>query len=96
MLKIHSMSARCMLNQSSGIKLPLASVVRKFEEGVPAQGSSASSDRSSKLRGQSQMNPRVASKRDVNKTKLSSTGLKCILQLCESALFPFNLMRPNK
>ncbi|GBN56255.1 hypothetical protein AVEN_213548-1 [Araneus ventricosus] len=50
---------------------PLAGVVRKFEEVVPAQVSSSSSDRGSKLRGPSQNSPRVASKRDVNKTKLN-------------------------
>ncbi|GBL87373.1 hypothetical protein AVEN_118326-1 [Araneus ventricosus] len=47
-------------------------VVRKFGEGVPAQVSSSSSDRGSKLRGPSQNSPRVASKRDVNETKLNS------------------------
>ncbi|GBM76070.1 hypothetical protein AVEN_167490-1 [Araneus ventricosus] len=40
-----------------------------LERGVPAQVSSSSSDRGSKLRGPSQNSPRVASKRDVNITK---------------------------
>ncbi|GBN35974.1 hypothetical protein AVEN_22430-1 [Araneus ventricosus] len=43
----------------------------KFEEGVPAQVSSSSSDRGSNLRGPSQNSPRTVSKRDVNITKLS-------------------------
>ncbi|GBN78841.1 hypothetical protein AVEN_200166-1 [Araneus ventricosus] len=38
------------------------------ERGVPAQVSSSSSDRGSKLRGPSQNSPRVASERDVNIT----------------------------
>ncbi|GBM29118.1 hypothetical protein AVEN_40128-1 [Araneus ventricosus] len=38
----------------------------KFGEGVPAQVSSASYDRGSKLRGPSQNSPRVAAKRGVN------------------------------
>ncbi|GBN16783.1 hypothetical protein AVEN_231368-1 [Araneus ventricosus] len=42
----------------------------KFGEGLPARASASSSDSSSKLRGLSQSNPRVASKRDVNITKL--------------------------
>nr|GBN69868.1 hypothetical protein AVEN_261974-1 [Araneus ventricosus]GBN69877.1 hypothetical protein AVEN_23279-1 [Araneus ventricosus]GBN69939.1 hypothetical protein AVEN_217920-1 [Araneus ventricosus] len=50
-------------------KRPPSGVVRKFREGVPAQISSASSDRSSKLRGPSQNRPRVASERDVNISK---------------------------
>ncbi|GBO38926.1 hypothetical protein AVEN_240257-1 [Araneus ventricosus] len=47
-----------------------AGVVQKFGEEVPAQVSSSSSDRGSKLRGLSQNSSRVASKRDVNITKL--------------------------
>ncbi|GBN54499.1 hypothetical protein AVEN_63405-1 [Araneus ventricosus] len=39
-----------------------------LERGVPAQVSSSTSDRSSKLRGPSLKSPRVASKRDVNLT----------------------------
>ncbi|GBL85800.1 hypothetical protein AVEN_63142-1 [Araneus ventricosus] len=50
---------------------PPAGAVRKCGDGVPAQVSSSSSDRGSKLRGQSQNSPRVASKRDVNITKLN-------------------------
>ncbi|GBM87871.1 hypothetical protein AVEN_182890-1 [Araneus ventricosus] len=45
-------------------------LVWKFGEGVPAQVSSSSSDRSSKLQSSSQNSPRVASKWDVNITKL--------------------------
>ncbi|GBO34185.1 hypothetical protein AVEN_43127-1 [Araneus ventricosus] len=41
-----------------------AGVVRKFGDGVPAQVSSSSSDRGSRY------SPRVATKRDVNGTKL--------------------------
>ncbi|GBM06296.1 hypothetical protein AVEN_208981-1 [Araneus ventricosus] len=54
----------------SVVKRPPVGVAWKFEEGVPAQVSSSSSDRGSKLRGPSQNSPRVASKRDVNITKL--------------------------
>ncbi|GBM40914.1 hypothetical protein AVEN_234048-1 [Araneus ventricosus] len=49
-------------------KRPPVGVTRKFGEGVPAQASSSSSDRGSKLRGPSLNSPRVASKRDVNLT----------------------------
>ncbi|GBL97333.1 hypothetical protein AVEN_170458-1 [Araneus ventricosus] len=52
-------------------------VAWKFGDGVPAQASSSSSDRGSKLRGPSQNSPRVASKRDVNITKPL-----CILACC--------------
>ncbi|GBO12627.1 hypothetical protein AVEN_168487-1 [Araneus ventricosus] len=51
-----------------GTKHPPVAVVRKFGEEVTAQVSSSSSDRGSKLRGQSQNSPRVDSKRDVNIT----------------------------
>ncbi|GBL98198.1 hypothetical protein AVEN_268283-1 [Araneus ventricosus] len=51
-------------------KRPPAGVAWKLGEGAPAQASSSSSDRSSKLRGPSQNSPRVASKRDVNVIKL--------------------------
>ncbi|GBM48806.1 hypothetical protein AVEN_18747-1 [Araneus ventricosus] len=44
-----------------------------LERGVTAQMSSSSSDRVSKFRGPSQNSPRVASKRDVNITKLNET-----------------------
>ncbi|GBN99745.1 hypothetical protein AVEN_45548-1 [Araneus ventricosus] len=54
-------------------KRPPVGVVRNFGEGVPAQVSSSSSDRGSKLRGSSQNSPRVASKRHVNITKLNFT-----------------------
>ncbi|GBM28655.1 hypothetical protein AVEN_629-1 [Araneus ventricosus] len=50
-------------------------VAWKFGEGVPAQVSSSSSDRGSKLRGPSQNSPRVASKRDINITKPLSVGM---------------------
>ncbi|GBM61719.1 hypothetical protein AVEN_120568-1 [Araneus ventricosus] len=49
-------------------KRPPVGVARKFGEGVPAQVSSSSSDRGSKLRGPSLNIHRVASKRDVNIT----------------------------
>ncbi|GBM57799.1 hypothetical protein AVEN_262570-1 [Araneus ventricosus] len=52
-------------------KRPPVGVARKFGEEVPAQTSSSPSDRGSKLRGPSQDSPRVASKRDVNITKLN-------------------------
>ncbi|GBN40174.1 hypothetical protein AVEN_159704-1 [Araneus ventricosus] len=51
-------------------KRPPVGVAWKLGEGVSAQVSSSSSDRGSKLRGLSQNSPRVASKRDVNITKL--------------------------
>ncbi|GBO16526.1 hypothetical protein AVEN_70928-1 [Araneus ventricosus] len=47
---------------------PPAAVVRKFGEGAPAQASSSSSDRGSKLRGSSLNNLPIASKRNVNIT----------------------------
>ncbi|GBM67268.1 hypothetical protein AVEN_190090-1 [Araneus ventricosus] len=47
-------------------KHPPVGVARHFEEEVPAQMSSSSSDRGSKLRGPFLNSPRVASKRDVN------------------------------
>ncbi|GBN07393.1 hypothetical protein AVEN_10064-1, partial [Araneus ventricosus] len=53
-------------------KRPPAGVAWKLGEGVPAQVPSSSSDRGSKLRGPSQNSPRVASKQDVNITKLNS------------------------
>ncbi|GBM97121.1 hypothetical protein AVEN_30394-1 [Araneus ventricosus] len=46
------------------VKRPPVGVAWKFGEWVPAQVSSSSSDRDSKLRGPSQNSPRVASKRD--------------------------------
>ncbi|GBM34897.1 hypothetical protein AVEN_41448-1 [Araneus ventricosus] len=49
-------------------KRPPAGVARKFGEGMPAQVSSSSSDRGSKLRGPSLNSPRAASKRDFNIT----------------------------
>ncbi|GBL80711.1 hypothetical protein AVEN_70452-1, partial [Araneus ventricosus] len=53
----------------SWAKRPPAGVERKLGEGALAQVVSSSSDRCSKLRGPSQNSPRVASKRNVNKTK---------------------------
>ncbi|GBM56675.1 hypothetical protein AVEN_154225-1 [Araneus ventricosus] len=50
------------------VKRPPVGVARKFGEGVPAQVSSSSSDRGSKLRGPSLNSPRVASKGDVKIT----------------------------
>ncbi|GBN61485.1 hypothetical protein AVEN_151852-1, partial [Araneus ventricosus] len=44
------------------VKRPPAGVAWKFGEGVPAQASSSSSGRGSKLRDPSQNSPRVASK----------------------------------
>ncbi|GBL90991.1 hypothetical protein AVEN_184387-1 [Araneus ventricosus] len=52
-------------------KRPPVGVAWKFGEGVPAQVSSSSSDLGSKLRGPSQNSHRVASKRDVNISKLN-------------------------
>ncbi|GBM76813.1 hypothetical protein AVEN_122190-1 [Araneus ventricosus] len=49
-------------------KRPPVGVAWKFGQGVPAQVSSSSSDRNSKLRGPSLNSPCVASKRDVNLT----------------------------
>ncbi|GBM30663.1 hypothetical protein AVEN_203326-1 [Araneus ventricosus] len=49
-------------------KRPPVGVAWKFEEGVPVQMSSSSSDCGSKLRGPSQNSPRVASKRNINIT----------------------------
>ncbi|GBO46328.1 hypothetical protein AVEN_252074-1 [Araneus ventricosus] len=61
-----STTACWTLNMLSWIKHSSACVVRKFGDGVVSvQVSSSSTDRSSKLRGQTQINPRVASKRDV-------------------------------
>ncbi|GBL97190.1 hypothetical protein AVEN_144624-1 [Araneus ventricosus] len=62
------MWAWCTLNLRSWIKHHLAGVKRESEERVPAQGSSALSERGSKLRGPFQNAPPVASKRDVNKS----------------------------
>ncbi|GBM86325.1 hypothetical protein AVEN_17872-1 [Araneus ventricosus] len=53
------------------INHPPLGVVRKFGVGVRAQISSSSSDHDSKLRGPSQNCTRVASKWDVNITKLN-------------------------
>ncbi|GBO46873.1 hypothetical protein AVEN_153512-1 [Araneus ventricosus] len=69
------MSACCTSNQSSCIKHTFAVVVQKCGEGLKPQVSSSSSVRSSKLLGQSQINPHVASKRDDNITKLSRTDI---------------------
>ncbi|GBL79790.1 hypothetical protein AVEN_28871-1 [Araneus ventricosus] len=64
------MGAWCTLNLTSWVKRIPASVLRKFEEGMPIQVSS-SSDRGSELGGPSQNSSRVASKRDVDITKLN-------------------------
>ncbi|GBM00295.1 hypothetical protein AVEN_32641-1 [Araneus ventricosus] len=50
-----------------------------LEKEMPAQVLSSSSDRCSKLRGPSQNSPGVASKRDVDITKLSSRDQRKIL-----------------
>ncbi|GBM35266.1 hypothetical protein AVEN_45532-1 [Araneus ventricosus] len=47
---------------------PPAGAARKLGEGVPAQVSSSSFDRGSKLRGPSQNIPRVVSKWDADRT----------------------------
>ncbi|GBN84367.1 hypothetical protein AVEN_70146-1 [Araneus ventricosus] len=62
----------CTLNLSS-VKRPPADVERSFGGGerVPVQVLFSISDRSSKLRGPSQNNPRVASEKDVHLTKLN-------------------------
>ncbi|GBM65392.1 hypothetical protein AVEN_232322-1 [Araneus ventricosus] len=67
------MWACCTLNHTYGVNRPTAGVVRKFGEGMPVQMSSSSADLGSKLRGSSQNSPRVASKRDINITKLTET-----------------------
>ncbi|GBM50750.1 hypothetical protein AVEN_144171-1 [Araneus ventricosus] len=59
---------RCMwaywaLNHIEWVKYPSAGVVRRFGEGEPSQVSSSSSYLDSTLRGPSQNNPRVPSKR---------------------------------
>ncbi|GBM45030.1 hypothetical protein AVEN_98880-1 [Araneus ventricosus] len=60
-------------------KRPPVGVACKFGKGVLAQVSSSSSGRRSKLRGSSQNSPRVASKREVNITKpTTSTLYPCI------------------
>ncbi|GBL93081.1 hypothetical protein AVEN_216440-1 [Araneus ventricosus] len=63
-----------------GVKHPHTggSLLRKLGEGgwVPAQVSTSSSDRGSKLRCPFQNSPRVASKWDVNITKLNLTTSK--------------------
>ncbi|GBN75711.1 hypothetical protein AVEN_113520-1 [Araneus ventricosus] len=53
-------------------KRPPVCVAWMFGEGVAAKVSSSSPHRGSKSRGPSQNSPRVASKRDVNTTKLSN------------------------
>ncbi|GBO21892.1 hypothetical protein AVEN_78060-1 [Araneus ventricosus] len=52
------------------VKRPAAGVVRKFGEGGASSDSSSSSGHVSNLRGPSPNSPRVASKRDVNITRL--------------------------
>ncbi|GBM76368.1 hypothetical protein AVEN_165972-1 [Araneus ventricosus] len=59
------------LSHTYEVKRPPPSAVRKLDKGVPAQVSSSSSDRCSKLQSPSQNSPRVASKRDVNLSKLN-------------------------
>ncbi|GBO32250.1 hypothetical protein AVEN_273488-1 [Araneus ventricosus] len=64
------MWACCTLNHTQWPKV-LSLVWRgSLERVVPVQVSSSSSDRGSKLRGPSQNSPRVASKQDVNITKV--------------------------
>ncbi|GBO12487.1 hypothetical protein AVEN_258197-1 [Araneus ventricosus] len=65
-----SMQGLVQPNLTPSDKRPPADVVRKFGEGVPAQVSSSLSNQDSKLRSPSQNNPRVASKQNVNITKL--------------------------
>ncbi|GBL92163.1 hypothetical protein AVEN_91509-1 [Araneus ventricosus] len=74
---------RCILGVLSakslvGAKRHPIGGVWKFGEGMRAHLSSSSSDRSSKLRGPSQNSPRVASKRDINITKLNLTLIRII------------------
>ncbi|GBO46980.1 hypothetical protein AVEN_239323-1, partial [Araneus ventricosus] len=56
----------------AGPPKPSTGVALTLGERVPAQVSSSSSDRGSKLRCPSRNGPRVASKRDVNVTNLNS------------------------
>ncbi|GBO14535.1 hypothetical protein AVEN_239491-1 [Araneus ventricosus] len=62
-------AAHEIIRRGTNVRPPVGAA-RKFEEGLRAPVSPSSSDRGSKLRGQSQSGPRVASKRDVNVTKL--------------------------
>ncbi|GBM47235.1 hypothetical protein AVEN_136601-1 [Araneus ventricosus] len=57
-------------------KRPPVGVAWKFGDEAPAQVSSPSSDRGTKLRGPSQNSPHVASKRDVNIIKLTKLTSK--------------------
>ncbi|GBN12644.1 hypothetical protein AVEN_58258-1 [Araneus ventricosus] len=67
--------ARCTPNHTQWpIALPLARR-GSWEKGAPAQVSSSSSDSASNLRGPAQISPRVASKRDVNITKLKAPAI---------------------
>ncbi|GBM80282.1 hypothetical protein AVEN_114741-1 [Araneus ventricosus] len=74
-LKIRRVSGLLQAKSYLGVKRPPSGVVRKLVEGVPAQVSSSSSDRGSKLRGPSQNSSRAASKWDVNITKLKQNSL---------------------
>ncbi|GBM85648.1 hypothetical protein AVEN_150176-1 [Araneus ventricosus] len=65
------MWACCTLSHAQAIKRLPSGVVLKFGVGVPVQVSFSSSDGGSKLRGLSQNRLLVASKRDVNITKLN-------------------------
>ncbi|GBN21905.1 hypothetical protein AVEN_227031-1 [Araneus ventricosus] len=60
------MWAWCSLNLTPWVKRPLAGVVRKFGEELPAQVLASSSDCGPKLQCPSRNSPRIASKRDVN------------------------------
>ncbi|GBM62631.1 hypothetical protein AVEN_187037-1 [Araneus ventricosus] len=64
----------CTLNPS-GPNILMLVWFRSLEREVPAQVSSTSSDKGSKLRGPSQNSPRVSSERDVNMTKLPKNRL---------------------
>ncbi|GBN17254.1 hypothetical protein AVEN_212951-1 [Araneus ventricosus] len=61
-LKIHRVWGPLHAESYVVAKRPPVGVARKLGEGVKAQVSSSSSDRDSKLRGQSLNSPRVASK----------------------------------
>ncbi|GBN35364.1 hypothetical protein AVEN_225762-1 [Araneus ventricosus] len=70
-LKIHRVWGPLHAKSYVVAKRPPVGVTWKFGEGVPTQVSSKTSDRGSKLRVPSQNRPRVASKREVNITKLN-------------------------
>ncbi|GBN83933.1 hypothetical protein AVEN_212122-1 [Araneus ventricosus] len=66
--------ACCTLDHTWGVKRSPFGVILKFGEGLPAQVSSWSSERGSKLRRTSQNSPRVASKRGVTTKRKTKTA----------------------